>query len=166
MLRANFLNKFEFEDLRNLITSHNFPYFIQLGAANDNDPAMLLTHMVVSNNKEIHSSFYQKIATPIINGIKRFDPSYFAILRLKINCYPRTYKPEYSGWHIDIQEKNHKTIVLNLNNNNGYTDFKNKDLVYNYSKENTAVIFDGKEEHRSVTQTDTNWRYNININYE
>ena len=37
---------------------------------------------------------------------------------------------------------------------------------FNSNQGNGALFFDGKEEHRSVSQTDALWRYNINIDYE
>ena len=59
---------------------------------------------------------------------------------------------------------NHKVLLLNLNDNNGYTEFENDHKVM--SKANEAVIFDGNIKHRSVSQTDEDLRININLNYE
>jgi hypothetical protein len=166
MLRKHFLHDFEFEDLVNLVTSPAFPFYVQQGVAHKEDDGMILTHMVITENKELVSPFIKTIATPLINAIKRFDPDYFATIRIKVNCYPKTFEPFKHGWHIDIANRKHKTVLLNLVKNNGYTDFKNTDLLHKNLDPNDAIIFDGNEEHRSVTQTDVNWRYNININYE
>ena len=47
--------------------------------------------------------------------------------------------------------------------NNGGTEFRDK--TFSNSVENRVLMFDGSLEHRSVTQTDENFRVNININY-
>ena len=55
-------------------------------------------------------------------------------------------------------------MLYSINTNNGFTLFENGDKVL--SKENRAIIFDGKIKHKSVSQTDKKVRINININYE
>ena len=160
MLKDNFLNKEDFQNLYNAVTSPYMPYFVQNGCCHEGDDRPLLTHKIVDENQNIHSNAYDIVAKPIIKKLNAFK-----IWRLKINCYPNSGKALASGWHTDLPQK-HKVCLVNVNTNNGYTDFKNKDLIVGSSKENTALFFDGKEEHRSVSQTDTLWRFNINIDYE
>lgn len=160
MLKDNFLDKESFTKLYNTVTSPFMPYFIQNGCAFESDNRPLLTHKIIDLDQKIHSGAYDIIAKPILEKLNAFK-----ILRLKINCYPNSGKVIKSGWHVDLPNK-HKVCLLNVNTNNGYTDFKNKDLTVGSSKENTALLFDGKEKHRSISQTDTLWRFNININYE
>ena len=61
-------------------------------------------------------------------------------------------------------KKKHKVLLYNINTNNGFTMFENGAKVS--SKENQAILFDGKLKHRSVAQTDKIVRINININYD
>ena len=51
--------------------------------------------------------------------------------------------------------------LLNLNDNNGYTEFETGEKIV--SKENELIIFDGNTRHRSVTQTDTNIRLTMPV---
>ena len=60
--------------------------------------------------------------------------------------------------------KSHMVGLYSVNTNNGYTLFKDGTKVK--SIENQMVIFDGKREHCSVAQTDTNVRVNVNINFQ
>ena len=160
MLKDNFLDDEDFDKLSKAIESPYMPYYIQNGCAKEGDDKPLMTHFIVDFNQEIISSAYELVAKPLIKKL-----NCFRILRLKINCYPKSHKPIFSDWHIDLGCY-HKVCLFNVNDNNGYTDFKNKKLVVGKSLKNSALFFDGKEEHRSVSQTDALWRYNINIDYE
>ena len=85
-----------------------------------------------------------------------------AILRIKVNSTPRN-APE-QGWHTDWQLSTpSKTCVLYLNDNDGYTEFKNGQKSYSIS--NNACIFDTNLEHRGVPATDVDRRFVVNINY-
>tara|TARA_R100001510_G_scaffold56545_1_gene62331 strand:- start:51 stop:371 length:321 start_codon:yes stop_codon:yes gene_type:complete len=84
-----------------------------------------------------------------------------AILRVKVNATPKS-APE-QGWHTDWQISTpNKTCVIYLNDNNGYTEFKNGKKIL--SVKNTAIVFDSNIEHRGVPATD-NRRLVLNINY-
>ena len=66
-------------------------------------------------------------------------------------------------WHTDWQLSTpNKTCVIYLNDNNGYTEFRDGKKIL--SVKNTAVIFDSNLEHRGVPSTD-NRRLVLNINY-
>ena len=83
-----------------------------------------------------------------------------AVFRIKVNATPKNAPQQ--GWHNDLKISTpSKTCVLYLNDNDGYTEFR-EDVVN--SVENTAVIFDTNLEHRGVPSTDTR-RLVLNINY-
>ena len=83
-----------------------------------------------------------------------------AVFRIKINATPKN--APHQGWHQDLKISTpSKTCVLYLNDNDGYTEFR-EDIVNSVS--NTAVIFDTNTEHRGVPSTDTR-RLVLNINY-
>ena len=83
-----------------------------------------------------------------------------AVFRIKVNATPKNAPQQ--GWHNDLKISTpSKTCVLYLNDNDGYTEFR-EDVVN--SVENTAVIFDTNLEHRGVSSTDTR-RLVLNINY-
>ena len=75
----------------------------------------------------------------------------------------KTLNHEYGGYHFDPYMKG-KIAVYYINNNNGWTQFKNGDRVN--SIQNRMVIFDPRLEHSSVTCTDKKRRLVINFNYE
>jgi len=89
------------------------------------------------------------------------------VLRCKINFDHKMYdnnKPIHceTGWHTDarVNGKGIYTAILYMDTNNGYTEFK--DGFKCHSKENRMIIFDAKEIHQGVTQTDTEFRKTIN----
>jgi len=84
-----------------------------------------------------------------------------SVLRININSTPRN-APEQT-WHTDwVISTPNKTCVIYLNDNNGYTEFKNGKKIL--SVKNTAIVFDSNIEHRGVPATD-NRRLVLNINY-
>jgi|TARA_B100000073_G_scaffold327564_1_gene313350 hypothetical protein len=89
-----------------------------------------------------------------------------ALIRIKANLTMKTPKPHICDFHTDVVDyyKHSKTAVFYINNNNGYTLFK-KGKKKVESVENRIVIFDAKQEHTTVTQTDTNIRIVINLNF-
>jgi hypothetical protein len=85
------------------------------------------------------------------------------VYRAKVNLFTRTAKNEGLGMHCDLNTPDYQTIIYYINDNNGGTRFADGTFVP--QKKNRAVIVHGPVLHESVTQTDTNVRVNININY-
>jgi len=161
-----FLDVDSFEKIKNIIISDTFPWYAQKGLTQNDDGQVLFAHILVDKRHQIASSAYEKIATPVLDKIQEIEPDFSRVLRMKINCYPNQTKVVKSDFHIDIPRAKHKVLIFNINNNNGCTEFKNPKIKFVFSTENSAFIFNGKEKHRSVSQTDTPYRWNININYE
>ena len=166
MLQSNFLDKAVFENMVNIITSNKLPWYAQTGLAEAGDGQVLYTHVLVDEFQKIGSNIYKDIGAPLLKKIREIEPDFFRVLRIKINCYPNQTVAIKSSYHVDLPKTKSKTLLLTINTNNGYTEFKNPDMESHPSVENQALIFDGKEEHRSVSQTDTPYRWNINFNYE
>ena len=88
------------------------------------------------------------------------------VIRIKAN---KTFKKSSnieSEMHIDVtrkEDEKFKTAVFYCNTNNGATLFESGKRVE--SKENRAVIFDGKTLHCGVDCTDSHRRVVINFNY-
>ena len=78
------------------------------------------------------------------------------------------YHPFY--WSHNIQSDDpklqHKTAIFYVNSNNGYTEFQigRKRKVVK-SKSNHIVMFDSAIKHRAVSQTNSDRRIVINLNY-
>lgn len=166
MLKNNFLDNSIFEKIKNIITSNKLPWYAQTGLAHPDDGEVLFTHVLVDENQQIISSAYKSIGQPLLDKVREIEPNFFRVLRMKINCYPRQAKVVKSSFHVDLPRTNHKSLIFNINNNNGCTEFKNPKIKPVFFTENSAAMFDGKEEHRSVGQTDTPYRWNVNFNYE
>ena len=109
------------------------------------------------NKDEINSDYFN-LVLPLLGKL-----NYKKLIRVKYNSYTKGDRKIEHPFHTDYKRE-HKVALYSLNTNNGYTEFKNGERYE--SIENTMVIFDGLTEHRSVTQTDTKLRLNININYE
>ena len=88
------------------------------------------------------------------------------INRAKVNMYINVNnKHEGLGLHQDIEdEKDYKTLLFYLDTNDGYTEFENGEKVN--TVKNRALIFDAHLYHQTVTQTDSLFRRNININFK
>jgi len=166
MLKNNFLDNNVFEKIKNIIISDKLPWYAQKGLANTDDGEVLFTHILVDQHQQIISSAYKNIGQPLLDKVKEIEPDFFRVLRMKINCYPNQTQAVKSAFHVDLPKARHKTLIFSINKNNGYTEFKNCKLKPVLSEENNGCIFNGQEEHRSVSQTDTPYRWNINFNYE
>lgn len=154
----NFIeNRFIFEEIKNTILGKEFTwnYSDEVGSPLDKS-GILFWHEMYFKDKVKVSTFF-KFMHPIIGRLK-FDE----ILRIKVNGYPKTHKHIKHEFHRDFPIP-HKVALFSLNTNNGGTEFKDKTFLN--SVENRLLMFDGALEHRSVTQTDENFRVNININY-
>jgi hypothetical protein len=158
----NFLDEKIFNNIRDIIISNKLPYYVQEDLLYN-----LFTHILVNENQEIISNAFDSIGKPIVDRIKKMDPYFSKLLRMKVNCYPNQSKPIKSEYHIDLANNlGYKTFILGMNDTNGYTEFEYKKMPKCKSLANVAYVFNGNEKHRSVSQTNTAYRWNININYE
>ena len=84
-------------------------------------------------------------------------------LRAKINFYPNQHKHICSNWHTDQDNENTKVAIYCVNTCNGYTELKTGERAP--SLENSIILFNANELHRSVSQTDEPLRITLNINF-
>ena len=89
------------------------------------------------------------------------------LLRCKVNLNPYQGKKHvFSGWHTDYQYPNARTAILYVNTNNGYTAYKDGSRSHIVrSKANRLFTFPALTSHAGVTQTDSQYRIVININW-
>tara|TARA_Y100000114_G_C11575838_1_gene238669 strand:+ start:97 stop:606 length:510 start_codon:yes stop_codon:yes gene_type:complete len=161
----NFLPEHNFKEIQEVLMSNSFPYYKQkwVGTPDDVGLSCLFTHLLVYNGeKQTGEDIQHLVMHPIINRLAKIH-RVIKVVRAKINLYPYQSEHMKSTYHID-QSTKHKVLLLPINTNNGYTEFENG-KIFN-AVENNAIIFDGKERHRSVSQTDNSAKINININYE
>ena len=153
----NFLDPESFEKLKEFIMGHYIPWYYQsvvsLPEAND---GYYFTHTFFNDKegKAFSFPYLEKI-------IDTLNPE--VLLRAKANLYTQNNNQIKHNFHIDDKDNKHQVALYSINTNNGYTEFEDGTIVKSLA--NQICLFDGKLKHRSVTQTDTNIRINININY-
>ena len=152
----NFLSNDEFVKIRNVICDDDFPFFYNEFITDEDDPSdyFYFTHLFFIKNAPnsryfyLWESFLQKIECK-------------GLIRIKINCYPRTDKIFHHDPHSDYRFST-KGFILSLNTCDGGTQVEDKFVK---SIENQALFFDTAKPHNSTTCTDQHCRFNININY-
>ena len=159
--KDNFIDQDSFKKLQNLMIEDdtNFPWYYANYKNYKGDGIPQFTHTFFLPHS--YCSSYHTWIHPILDKLKTT-----ALIRIKAYLTMKTQDPFTCNFHTDVTNdyKNSKTAVFYLNNNNGYTLFK-KGKRKVESVANRIVIFDAKEEHTTVTQTDTNIRVVLNLNF-
>lgn len=154
----NFLDKEDYNKILDAATSDSLSWYytdsVILEDKNKND--FMLSHVLYWDNK-INSDYYNTFVLPIMSKIKHQN-----ILRAKVNFYTKREKQYKHGFHVDGSNP-HVVALYSINTNNGYTEFVNGNKFRSIA--NSLILFNGNIKHRSVNQTDTKQRLNININY-
>ena len=158
----NFLPKKLFENIKNLsINNGYFPWYLNHGVTNNNDGYIQFCHTFYFNNEKF--SNYFNMLEPVLEKFK-----VNSLVRIKANFLLKTNKIIEHDFHEDIayNDKNliANTAVYYLNTNNGYTKFKNNNVIIN-SVENRMLIFKSNLQHCGTTCTDSDFRTVINFNY-
>ena len=160
--KDNFLPKEEFTEIKNVITNnHYFPWYFYDFVNFKNDKYFQFVHVFFADFK--NNSTFADLMRPVYKHLNAK-----AVLRSKVNLTTQTNKVIEHGYHNDQLIKNKplncKNALLYLNDNNGYTIFKNnKEKVY--SKSNKVLLFDNKHLHSGTSCTNQKARFVININY-
>jgi hypothetical protein len=156
----NFLDFNNFKNIQHvLMRSASFPWYYNDSVVfEEKNENYQFTH-IFYNKLTVQSSYYE-LLLPCIEKL-----NVFSLVRIKSNLIPRTAVHKEHGYHCDSRDtKNvHKTAVLYVNTNNGYTIFKNGDKVVSIA--NRLVVFDSDVEHSGSSCTDENVRVVINFNY-
>ena len=88
-----------------------------------------------------------------------------ALIKVKGKLYPKSKKIKEWKMNPDVHWKheNCMTSILHINTNNGYTKFKNGEVVK--SVRNRLITFPAHLKHTGSTCTDKQYRCIINLNY-
>ena len=87
----------------------------------------------------------------------------------RVNLFIKTSNENVPmGFHTDVLDSvsdahKFKTILLYLEDSNGYTEFEKYENVM--SKRNRACIFSALENHQTVSQSDIYFRTNVNVTF-
>ena len=158
----DFLDKKDFLFIHNLIMNEPFPWFYmdsyrETGLEKDktNNFSYYL-HMLYDNNLPTSPHF----ETIVPHILKKLQVK--TLIRIKVNSYAREDKLIEHDLHTDYDYSNNGA-VFSINTCDGYTKFEDDTKVE--SKANRYVEFNSQIKHAGVTQTDTNVRVLINLNY-
>lgn len=156
----DFLDKEDFEKIQNFFLSSDFPWYYNDHInypGEDIGGFKQFTHMLYNNLRP--TSFAYDNLDPILSKIKPF-----AIARIKANLVTKHTEVVEHGYHIDFTNAptGSLTSILYLNDNDGYTKFKNGAKIE--SKANRLVTFDGNMAHTGTTTT-FDRRVVLNINW-
>ena len=122
----------------------------------ENESDWYATHIIYRDNAP-QSEYWEGLGRLVYSL-----PDFKSLIRVKINFYPRTETMIEHTRHVDYPYE-HKGVLLSLNTCNGFTKLEDNSKIE--SVENRLLIFDPSKPHNSSTTTDTNGRFNININY-
>jgi len=153
----NFLDKDEFDKIKIVMMSNYFPWYYcdHVSYENENDK-FYFTHNFYKDSKP--QSYFFNILDNLLNKLE-----IKSLIRVKGNLHVKEKKMAYNNFHTDLPFE-HKGCILYINDNNGFTYFKESDKKIK-PKENRIVLFDPSIEHKSSRCSDSKVRINININY-
>tara|TARA_R100001143_G_C3261190_1_gene87868 strand:- start:51 stop:539 length:489 start_codon:yes stop_codon:yes gene_type:complete len=153
----NFLEKEILKTIKLEINKMHW-YYVDFTAEKKDTSNFHFSHMIYEKNQVTSQRYFNTILLPILGNL-----NFKYLQRAKLNLYTKQNKQIKTAFHVDDDIK-HTVALLSFNTNNGYTEFENGKKIK--STENTLITFSGNLKHRSVNQTDTNKRINININFK
>lgn len=152
-VKDNFLSSSDFNRLKSLILSNEFPWYFSDGKVDDDN--IQFVHTFVFNS--LIYSPHIKDLHPIFKKLKATR-----VFRAKLNYTFKTAKLIQYDYHKDVNIAC-KTAIFYLNTNDGYTQIKDGKRIK--SKANRMVVFNSNTEHAGSSCTDSKYRVIININY-
>ena len=145
-----------FKDLFNLVSGSNFPWYFSSYVAGAGDTAdFYFVHNFYTENTVNSGNF--KNLEPLILAL-----DVKALIRIRVLQYVGRDKLIEHGKHTDFSFP-HKTCVLYLNTNDGFTRLHDGTCVQ--SVENRALLFDGSLHHNSTNCTSDRRRLVLTLNY-
>ena len=155
----NLLTPDEFKNLNTMLMGSEFPWYFLPDKVHKGDGNFQFCHNFILSGKVV--SKHVTILDPFIKKLNMKK-----VIRIKANKTFKKLTNKESEMHTDMRRKDDeefKTAVFYCNTNNGSTLFESGERVE--SKENRAVIFNGKTLHCGVDCTDSPRRVVINFNY-
>ena len=155
----NFLDTSLFNSIQELVLSNEIPWYVQSSIAKKGDnEGMYFTHLLYEcDSIDTRESYLKPKFLPILDYLKPKE-----LIRIKLNCYPRSDNLERHPPHADYSTP-HKGCIIAINTCNGYTEFEDGRKFESIA--NRALLFDPSIKHNSTNCTDDKARINININY-
>lgn len=164
----NFLEENYFKELQNTFTNNNFAWHYQPRSSDMPDAFdfdFMFTHNCYHFKHGVRSNVFELLQPLIIKTGITTGKSY--LMRAKANLYTNQAENIVHQKHTDYPaETDYKTAVFNFTTCNGgtifYIDGKEEFVE---SVENSIVVFDGPTDHAGVTQTNSNIRVLLNMDF-
>ena len=156
----NFLPEKEFKEINDIINHIHYPWYVD-GNHAETAKHFHFVHNFYHENKDVrpkmddyfYNYFYKKIVEHVGYKIK--------ILKARVNLFVKSSFKNLD-YHEDYEDGS--SMLLYMENSDGCTQFKNGKTID--SVRNKALFFDSKLMHRTVMQTTSILRRNININFK
>ncbi len=163
-LYKNVLDQEEFTKLKETMSNSFVAWFYNPSTIPDKDDHFMFTHHIYRNG-QVTSDLYNNTLPLLMFCASKTEK--INLLRVKANLYTNQNKNVYHAKHTDFVDlDNYKTCVYNFTTCDGGTVlFKNNKKVVVESIENSMLIFDGNIEHQGFTQTNTQIRLLLNIDF-
>jgi hypothetical protein len=148
------------ENIKESLTSSEFPWFYQSNVSRDSDKKDIMQYYFTHtfyNRHNWNSSWGENILEPILSIL---EPK--SLIRIKGNFYPRSETEVENNSHIDYPFS-HKGAIYYVNSNDGFTILNDGTKVQ--SIENRILLFDPSLYHNSTHCTNDHGRININFNF-
>lgn len=153
----NFLEKKEFEKIKQSIMYGGMPWYYSSNVSGKNEDDDMYFASILYDHMSGARNDFLNVVLPVIAKIQ---PT--ILIRVKANLYTNTGTQKHHSSHKDYSFP-HKGAIFYLNENNGPTVIDGVTEVL--PKENRILFFDSSKAHHSVTCTDQSVRININFNY-
>lgn len=157
----DFLPRNEFENIKQIMLSNNFPWFLNDGKTDHLNPTESLVdyqfnHLFYENG--LANSDYYYLLSPILRAIHPL-----ALVRIKANLNPYINSIEHYPHHTDYDNEKITTGIFYLTTTDAPTEFQ--DGTKCQCVENRFVSFNALQAHRGTLLTNKKFRCLINFNY-
>lgn len=165
-IQDNFLQQEEFINLRDVITSFEFPWHYSSSVVYEDTSGPGFFYHVIYGQDQPQSPFFNNLGY-ILNQL-----NIFVLIRVRINLNHRLPTPHYSDFHTDVKGEavpwesgisHWTTSIFYIDTNNGYTELQDGTRIESVA--NRLVSFPLSTPHRFVSQTDEQTRHVINFGY-
>jgi hypothetical protein len=159
----NFLEKSEYDSLKSLITSSEFPWRRRYNLYVDGHPSNkgYFTFFFYNYFKP-QSEWFEPMIIPILNKLKAAG-----VFQVRANMHLKEFFGEENiPFHEDYAGlSNYNTAVLNFSDDGGTKIKINNENFSVYGKENRLLIMDGNTLHTTIKNDKLDVRYLLNFNY-
>ena len=134
---------------------------IQDTAINKKDSGFILNTFVASDNYS-NNDILNTYAQVIFDMVEK--NTFMKFKKLERVCWNWYHPGSITEFHVDENKDNKFSIIYNLHDNDGGTNFKiNKKITFHQSKESVALLFPSKVLHRGVAPKENFNRFCLNM---